>query len=344
MPSPSDSLSHSRPHSPLACSPAGRSTPLPGAVSEAQCLSPLPNFIIGAFALGVATVLAAVYVVLGRFHRVSFIRRERVVLPEIARYASVLEGMEELEAELHSEVVSDQLRKQVGAALHAQQATWLDLYKRRVLRRCKLLLFVLVAAGTVFLGTIFFLAVLLSTALFYTLVLWKSLRGMSFGISIDYQDIVSELLEAIFSRLPPWIVTVLRALTLPMVAFLRALSTIRLDFSAVNVTCQGATAPLELLTNMFVLGAVITLVESDYQVGLAGDFGLTLYCNCTAVVLPLFPSFIPRFFLPLRHPSYRPLLLPPCFLPAPLFPCSPAPLLLPPLFPCRFSASSCSRT
>lgn len=268
-------------------------------MSESQCLSPLPNFIIGAVALALATVLAAVYVVFGRFHRVSFIRRERVVRPEIARYARVLEGMEELEADMHSEVVSDQLRKQVRAALHARQATWLDLFKRRMLRWCKLLLFVLVAGGTVFFGTIFFFAVFLSTALFYTLVLWKSLRGLSFRLVIDYQDIVTELLEAIFSRLPPWMVTVLRALTLPMIAFLRALSMIRLDFSAVNVTCQGATAPLELLTNMFVLGAVITLIESDYQVSLALLLHSFFFRGHLSFA-PRFSPYIPMpFFIPL---------------------------------------------
>ena len=64
----------------LQC-PSGRTTPFEGAAFESDCLTPAPNFIMGFIGLAVAIVITIVYIVRGRFHRVSFLREERVVNP-----------------------------------------------------------------------------------------------------------------------------------------------------------------------------------------------------------------------------------------------------------------------
>ena len=50
----------------------------------------------------------------------------------------------------------------------------------------------------------------------------------------------------------------------PMYVVFDLLSNLEIDLSAINITCDGATAPMKLVMNIFILGIVI-IVMSDYQ-------------------------------------------------------------------------------
>jgi len=54
-------------------------TPFNGATSVAYCFNPQANFIMGGLALFFTVFLAIEYLGLGRFHRVAFLRRVRIV-------------------------------------------------------------------------------------------------------------------------------------------------------------------------------------------------------------------------------------------------------------------------
>ena len=41
---------------------------------------------------------------------------------------------------------------------------------------------------------------------------------------------------------------------------------IKIDLSAVNVTCIGATAPIELLFNLLIISICTIIIESNFQV------------------------------------------------------------------------------
>ena len=51
----------------------------------------------------------------------------------------------------------------------------------------------------------------------------------------------------------------------PMQYGLSLLSLIEIDLGAVNVTCAGASAPIELFFNLVIMGICIIVIESDYQ-------------------------------------------------------------------------------
>jgi len=51
------------------------------------------------------------------------------------------------------------------------------------------------------------------------------------------------------------------------IAFIRIIAAIDLSslLSTVNVSCQGSVAPLELLANYLILGAVVIIIESEFS-------------------------------------------------------------------------------
>ena len=59
--------------------PRGRTTAVLGSANEADCVSPELNFIAGFVTLALVIPLTLEYMVHGRFHRVAFLRRTRVV-------------------------------------------------------------------------------------------------------------------------------------------------------------------------------------------------------------------------------------------------------------------------
>jgi hypothetical protein len=88
----SNSLGQSQCH---VC-PAGRTTGTLGSIASSQCISPVPNFTLGFFALFIVVGVFSWYIVFGKFHRVSFERRVNTVIPNIEKCKQVLIYEEEL--------------------------------------------------------------------------------------------------------------------------------------------------------------------------------------------------------------------------------------------------------
>jgi len=73
-----------------------------------------------------------------------------------------------------------------------------------------------------------------------------------------------------------------------------ALANIKIDLSAVNITCDGSIAPISLVIDLVILGAVTLLIESDAQVFVAIGFN----------------SLTSKFGQTIMLPSYREKVLP----------------------------------
>ena len=52
----------------------------------------------------------------------------------------------------------------------------------------------------------------------------------------------------------------------PFVQAVSFFSSLELNFDTIGITCDGASAPLKLLTNCIILGITVIVITSDYRV------------------------------------------------------------------------------
>jgi hypothetical protein len=221
--------------------PAGRATATLGSTSLEQCISPIPNFTLGFFALFLVIVIFSWYIVFGKFQRVSFERKVKIVTPNIEKCKEVLLSEEECHYQ-HLVVVQDKKNQRTKAFKFFIFAS---------------LSFVLMIAS-VFLGFIFFIY----HVFFTSLILWRGLKA-----DLHLRPILTLLAEGLkditeYISLP---VNLFYFVALPFLYLFETLASIDLDLSSVNVTCSGSQAPIELLINCFILGLLIIIIRSDYQ-------------------------------------------------------------------------------
>jgi hypothetical protein len=221
--------------------PAGRATAILGSTSPDQCISPVPNFTLGFFALFLVVMIFCWYIVFGKFQRVSFERKLKIVTPNIEKCKQVLLSEEEFHYQ-HLIVVQNKKNQ------HARKFKFVYF---------AVLSFVLMVVS-VFLGFVFF-----TYQVFFTsLILWRGLKA-----DLNLSPILHLLAEGLkditeFVSLP---VNLFYFVALPFLYLFQALAKIDLNLSSVNVTCAGSQAPIELLINCFILGLLVIIIRSDYQ-------------------------------------------------------------------------------
>jgi hypothetical protein len=221
--------------------PAGRATATLGSTRLDQCISPIPNFTLGFFALFLVIVIFSWYIVFGKFQRVSFERKVKIVTPNIEKCKQVLLSEEEFHYQ-HLIVVQDK--------------------KNHRTRKFNFFFFSAISfvlmIVSVFLGFVFF-----TYQVFFTsLILWRGLEA-----DLHLSPILTLLAEGLtditeYISLP---VDLFYFVALPFLFLFETLATIDLNLSSVNVTCSGSQAPIELLINCFILGLLVIIIRSDYQ-------------------------------------------------------------------------------
>jgi hypothetical protein len=221
--------------------PAGRATAVLGSTSLDQCISPIPNFTLGSLALFLVVVIFSWYIVFGKFQRVSFERKVKIVTPNIEKCKQVLLSEEEFHYQ-HLIVVQDKKNHQTRKFKFFSFAV----------------LSIVLMIVSVFLGFVFFTY----HAFFTSLILWRGLKA-----DLNLSPILTLLAEGLkditeYISLP---VNLFYFVTLPFLYLFQALAKIDLNLSSVNVTCSGSQAPIELLINCFILGLLIIIIRSDYQ-------------------------------------------------------------------------------
>ena len=197
--------------------PAGRITNIEGATNLDDCVSPEYNFYNG-FAVSVFMVpFAYEYVFASRYHRVAFLRHERIV-------KRLLKGCRRIIG-------------YIGEYVSRAEAERLRNYTNRVV---KVIIFVLVATLLTTLATILIFAAHISTIFFKAMILWKGLN-----IDLPFARILTRAINELASLL---YFSFLSNLFIPISLLLDLFANLKIDLAVVNVTCAGAAAPFNFLS------------------------------------------------------------------------------------------------
>jgi hypothetical protein len=221
--------------------PAGRATATLGSTNVDQCISPVPNFTLGFLSLFLVVMIFSWYIVFGKFQRVSFERKMKIVTPNIEECKKVLLS----EEEFHYQHLIDVQDKKDQQTIPLKFSSFV-------------VLSVVLIIGSVFIGFVFF-----TYQVFFTsLILWRGLQA-----DLNLSPILTLIAEGLkditeYISLP---VNLFYFVALPFLFLFEKLAAINLNLSSVNVTCAGSQAPIELLINCFILGLLVIIIRSDYQ-------------------------------------------------------------------------------
>jgi hypothetical protein len=241
--------------------PSGRTTPYAGATTLAECVSPLPNFTMGIFSLVLVVVIFGWYIVFGKFHHVSYRRKLETVIPNIEKCKRILyyeeKELEEVRFRKHS------VHTAITQIPDLSQHHFNNETKTSPARPLKVILFLFCSIILIFI-VVFLNFVFIFYQIFFTsLILFRGLHSrfqlksilnlLAQGI-IDIAGYISVPFEVFY------------VFVLPFLYFFKGLASLHVDLSSVNVTCSGSQAPIELLINCFILGLLILIIRSEYQV------------------------------------------------------------------------------
>jgi len=230
---------------------------------------PSTNFAVGCFTLVACLFIGVEYVLFGRFHRVAFIRKERIIkkFTELCRViqTKIVAFTESAERARHAEE-AEAIGEGADVDIEENQGNNSKSPKTpRVVRgdAAKGRLFLFYAFLIFIVNTIANYFMALIAVFFKALILWK---GFNFDPNIKFIDQLDLTVAnlGLIIRLPG-----IPALILyPVIIFFRMLANLqfKFDMSAVNVTCAGSSAPLELCINCFILGFLILVIEGGYQI------------------------------------------------------------------------------
>lgn len=124
----------------------------------------------------------------------------------------------------------------------------------------KILPFLILSILCVSITTIFIFFSLLMKVFFQSLIVY---RGYSLYLPpVPYLTKIQDLLHQLDEILN---IPGITYLFYPFIKIYAALASINVNFSAINVTCEGSTGSLKLLVNLFIVGMVIIIIESDYE-------------------------------------------------------------------------------
>ena len=237
----------------IAC-PKNKITALAGSTDASMCFDPIPNFVIGGIVLVLSLFAAWKYTVLGRFHRVAFLRRYRVVLPSVHLFREVYELVET--AKMRSAELEEHAKRQKKHASLLSRALWVLLW---------LFLSALILCGGVF----FFFLLKINQVIFAAMIIYRGLLSIYAYKMKPFLLLISASLEEMLSSLPA-----LLALCRPFVEVYSKLAhlDLNLGFSAVGITCSGAKAPYALFLNLCILGFVVIIIESDTLLAFSSSF------------------------------------------------------------------------
>ena len=225
-----------QPYSCLSCPPNTVSNI--GATSVNGCVNIVANFGIAFVAVFLSVLMGAVYVYSGRYHRVAFIRRDKVVLTQLYEFKSMASSVFKAQDEIHrkAKVEKAEAAKKSNESGHC----------------CNVFLFYMLSALLVPLVIFASYVLQMASVLVDVLILFRGLR-----FEVPFQEFMSHAL----STLGP----LFESLFAPLKDVVALLAFFKIDLSAIQVTCPGATAPANLLIDYVVLGAVVIVVGSDYQ-------------------------------------------------------------------------------
>ena len=189
--------------------------------------------------------MSLVYIVFGRFERLSFDRQERYVRPLAERITAITEKLDEEIAKYLTKVKQERRMKNELSSI-----TKVSLFS--------------VSAVFITMGVALSLFLSVIRKLFFNLLIgWKSLGLGSLRVMFSkFVDLVGQL-TGVFNIPIDVIGYCLYPLTL--ICDLADLFDVNGFYDLLTVTCEGAKAPIELFIDSFVLGVAILFINSDYN-------------------------------------------------------------------------------
>lgn len=249
-------------------------TGLPGATDSSFCMTPLPNFMIGSAALVLALGLVLLYMGLGRFREVAFIREKRVIKSQKETYMRVVKAI----AAFDTTIVEKALTKKFNETYKKIQGYGMDDVSSAPralgsgngpLDILRVVFFLALSVVVLNVVACVHFAGFLASILFKSLIMWKKMSGITmFHITLTYPAVLNGLMFSvlfILQSFSPLIARVIELLLSPLGFFFDLMSMVNVNFKALGVTCSGSNGPLELLMNFAVMGFVILVIESKYQ-------------------------------------------------------------------------------
>ena len=209
-----------------AC-PAGRTTPTAGSSQKSECLNPSINFAMGYFLAGLAILFGLVYLIGGRIVDIAAHRRDNTTLRFAAPSTMIM-------------LMIDDMKEKFNVAHY-----------------CWAIVYLVFGSVLVFLCTsLFHFVASLSRLFFSAMIIARSIkRFLYFNVPIvAVMDQWAESLNIQFSINISAIVSAIKFLY-----------NFEFDLSAVQLTCSGAQAPVELAFNLVILCAIVVWIRADYQ-------------------------------------------------------------------------------
>jgi hypothetical protein len=189
--------------------------------------------------------MSLVYIVFGRFERLSFDRQERYVRPLAERITAITEKLDVEIAKFLTKVKQERRMKNELSSI------------------AKVSLFS-VSAVFITMGVAIFLFLSVIRKLFFNLLIgWKSLGLGSLRLMFTkFVDLVGQLTGVL--NIP---IAVIGYCLYPLMVICDLADLFDVDgfYDLLTVTCQGAKAPIELFIDSFVLGVAILFINSDYN-------------------------------------------------------------------------------
>jgi len=214
---------------------AGKTNAAEGSTDESQCVSIIINFVAAFVALLLCVPLAFHYVLQGRFRRIAFLRKVRVLRLLNTDTHDVTSYLAYITNKMRAERLLKTWRRRF--------VTWV---------------FILSVPFVALVGVGFSFAGELSEVFFKAMILLKSLNLDVLGLGATIKAFLADLINLIGTQ---W----LHELMSPAVAIIDFLGKFKIDLKQLQVTCEGASAPVELFMNMVILGIVILLTQANFQ-------------------------------------------------------------------------------
>jgi hypothetical protein len=222
--------------------PSNRVTAGAGATSDADCLNPVANFVQGVLAFVAAFAISVIYIMYGRMNAVAF-GRKRHVQEAGKSYVALTAAILRVPLTAKPEKPTDYIKY------------------------AKILAFVSIGV-VAFVGTAFALSLMIFGQIFFTaMIIWRNVR---FSISISFIERVHETigqLDNIVGAVVP-----IQLMFGWIFFFVETLASFNIDLGAVEVTCVGSQAPIQLLINFLLFVFIVLLIECDVAAFLATSF------------------------------------------------------------------------
>ncbi len=215
---------------------SGRITPAVGAVTVGACLTPTTNFTFGFFGLIICLFVAYVYILNERYYRISFKRYNQFIKDKLIHVLLLYFYLKLL--------VKVNERKQTKKLEERKKKAAKSYLKNLVLFTVLSIVSVTVLTLTTYILSILKIA-------FSSLIIW---RDYQLHLDLTYYQLMKRQLERA--------IVVVRVVCEPIIYLFELVSSININLSAINVTCDGSKAPILLLLDFVILGITHTLTHT----------------------------------------------------------------------------------